>query len=85
MNEQVEESITLSEEKWLWFNFDKHMLEKRSLLPESEEQTSFIRIGPIMSGDSSKLLKSTNSLKVSFEYVGLTRFIFQKTHMLLCV
>jgi hypothetical protein len=57
-HEQVEDSITLSEEKWIWSDLDRSMLIKRSLNPSQEDQAKFIKMGPVMSGDSSWLQKT---------------------------
>jgi polysaccharide biosynthesis PFTS motif protein len=69
-NEQVEESITLSEEKWIWFELDKTMLQKRSLLPFDELQTNYRTLGPIMSGDSTWLSKSPLQARDEYKLNG---------------
>ena len=69
-NEQVEASITLSEEKWVWLELDKIMLEKRSLLPSGELQTTLRTLGPMMSGDSRWLSKSPLQARKEFGLNG---------------
>jgi polysaccharide biosynthesis PFTS motif protein len=50
--EQIQESITLSEEKCVWNNSDKNILLARNLIPMHENQTKLTVTGPLMSGDS---------------------------------
>ena len=69
-NEQVEESITLSEEKWIWFDIDKLMLNKRSLNLAQEDQTKFVKLGPVMSGDSSWLQKVPYQARRDYGFQG---------------
>ena len=68
--ELVEESITLSEEKLVWSDLDKLMLNKRSLNPAQEDQAKFIKMGPIMSGDSNWLQKNPYQARKDYGFQG---------------
>jgi hypothetical protein len=50
--EQIDEVITLSEEKCVWSGLDKGTLIARDLTPIQEEKAKFIVTGPLMSGET---------------------------------
>lgn len=70
--QQVEESITLSEYKFIWSKLDKTLLEKRSLneLFEDIKNPDFEIIGPIMSGDSNWMNINTKKARDIYNFTG---------------
>lgn len=68
--EQVEESFTLAEEKWIWFPICKEMLLARRLHPTEESETKFVTLGPLMSGDPGWLLHDTKTARELYQFKG---------------